>query len=107
LWFGTDGGVTRYRRSTTPPKAQIVSVTTDQTYRDLDAIPAFTSKTRVTIEYSSIDFKTVPEKRQYRYHIKEIDSDWRNPTKATTFDYTFKKPGEYTFFVQAIDRDVN
>ena len=125
LWFGTDGGVTRYRRSTTPPKAQIVSITTDQTYRDLDAIPAFTSKTRVTIEYSSIDFKTVPEKRQYRTRIYELknqqigkprntqhairntDYPYNPPTKATTYDWTPEKPGTYTFFVQAIDRDVN
>jgi two-component system response regulator HydG len=27
--------------------------------------------------------------------------------KATSFDYTFDKPGAYTFMVQAIDRDLN
>jgi len=131
LWFGTqDGGVTRYRRSTTPPKARIVSVTTDQTYRDLSAIPAFTPSTRVTIEYNSIDFKTVPEKRQYRCRVIEIppnpplpkggskgdftegetrgiDTDWRKPTKATSYDFVFDESGTYTFQVQAIDRDLN
>ncbi|MFQ6043986.1 MAG: sigma 54-interacting transcriptional regulator, partial [Candidatus Poribacteria bacterium] len=100
-------GLTRYRPSRVPPKVRIVSVTTDQTRSDLDAIPAFTVGTRVTIAYSAIDFKTVPEKRQYRCRVKEIDKDWRSTTKATAFDYTFEKPGTYTFQVQAIDRDLN
>ncbi len=107
LWFGTEGGITRYRRGTVPPKVHIVSVTSDQTYSDLSAIPAFTPGTRVTIEYSSIDFKTLPEKRQYRSRIKETDSDWRKPTKADSFDFIFDEPGAYTFEVQAIDRDLN
>jgi len=118
LYFGTRGGITRYRRSTAPPKVLIVSVTTDQTYHDLSTIPAFTTGTRATIEYNSIDFKTVPEKQQYRYRIKEIppnppfskggiDSDWSKPTKATSFDCTFDELGMYTFEVQAIDRDLN
>lgn len=97
LWFATIGGVTRYRRSSVPPKTDIVSVTTDQRYFDLDAIPAFTSGTRITIEYNSIDFKTLPEKRQYQCRIKEIDSTWHSPTKATSFDYTFEKAGTYKY----------
>jgi len=128
LWFGTQqGGITRYRRNVVSPKVYIVSVTTVQTYLELDAIPAFTTGTRVTIEYNSIDFVTHPEKRQYRCRIKEIDSDWRGkpqasvgfdtqatqpkafcrPTTAESFDYIFDKPGIYTFAVQAIDRDLN
>jgi len=118
LWFGTENGITRYRRSTVRPKPHIVSVTSDQTYRDLSAIPAFTPGTRVTIEYSSIDFKTLPEKRQYRCQITEgyasrvtrngnLDLDWRNPTRETSFDWIPDETGVYTFAVQAIDRDLN
>jgi signal transduction histidine kinase/ligand-binding sensor domain-containing protein/DNA-binding response OmpR family regulator len=107
LWFATDGGITRYRPSTMPPRVYIVSITADQTYHDLDAIPAFTPQTRVTIEYNSIDFKTVPGKRQYRCRIREIDSDWRKATREKSFDCTLDKPGTYTFEVQAIDRDLN
>jgi transcriptional regulator with PAS, ATPase and Fis domain len=107
LWFITTGGITRYRRSVTPPGVRIVFVTTDQTYRDLSVIPAFTPGVRVTIKYSAIDFKTIPEKQQYRCHIMEIDSDWRKPTKSETFDHVFDQPGTYAFQVQAIDRDLN
>ena len=115
LWFGTDGGVTRYRRSATPPSVRIISVKTDREYTTdthgeenlQQAISPVTTGRRVTIKYSAIDFKTVPEKRQYQYRIKEINDDWRPPTKETFFDYAFKKPGIYTFQVQAIDRDLN
>ena len=107
LWFATNGGVTRYRRSTTPPKMRVISVTADETYSDLAAIPAFAIGTHVSIEYSALDFKTVPEKRQYKIRIKETDSDWRRPTKEASFDHTFKEPGTYTFQVKAIDRDLN
>ena len=107
LWFATEGGITRYRRSRTSPRVSIVSVTTDKNHLNFDNIPAFTSGTRVTIQYNAIDLKTVKEKRQYRCFIEGIDSDWRKPTKAGSFDYTFDKPGTYTFAVQAIDRDLN
>jgi hypothetical protein len=116
LWFATHKGITHYRQSIIPPSVHIVSVTADQTYRNLSAIPAFGPGTRVTIEYNAVDLKTIPEKRQYRYRIqafrkslskKEMDSDWGKPTKATSFDFIFDEPGIHTFEVQAIDRDLN
>ncbi len=134
MWFGTDGGVTRYRRDTVPPKVYISSVITDRTYRDLSALPVFTSGTRITMEYNAIDFKTQPEKRQYRCRIYETqdtrlktqdeepktgdsiesqvsglksDVPYSPPTKQTTFDWTPDQPGTYIFEVQAIDRDLN
>jgi|GEM_PF-568260 len=112
LWFGTDGGITLYRPSAALPKAHIVSVTTDQIYRDLSAIPAFTPGTRVTVEYNSIDLKTVPEKRQYRCRVYEAKVNkpapsYLPPTKETSFDWIPEKPGTYIFEVQAIDRDLN
>ena len=126
LWFGTDRGMTRYRRSYILPKARIVSVTTDQTYRDLSAVPAFIAGTRVTIEYSSIDLKTIPEKRQYLCRVCETQdarhktqdnlesgvsrlesTKYNSPTKDTAFDWFPEDPGTYIFQVQAIDRDLN
>ncbi|MBC8229882.1 hypothetical protein H8E77_10080, partial [bacterium] len=72
FWIGTDKGLIHYRRSKTKPKVRIVSVTTDETYVDLSAIPPLVVGSRVTIEYNSIDFKTIPEKRQYRVRIIKI-----------------------------------
>lgn len=107
MWFGTSSGVTRYRRGDTRPKAQIASVIAgEHCYTDFKEMPCSVVDTRVTIEYSSIDFRTLPEKRQYRCRIEGVDSNWRMPTKATLFDYTFKRKGTYKFQVQAIGRDL-
>ena len=77
LWFGTIAGLTRYRPNRTKPVARIVSVKTDKgEYTELSGLPSIVTGSRVTIKYSSIDFKTVPEKRQYQYRIKEIDDKW-------------------------------
>jgi len=114
LWFSTYKGLTRYRRNRTVPGIQITSLRkgrdyTKGTHRGLSQrkVPPITIGDRATIEYNAIDFVTLPERRQYRVRIKEIDDDWRHPTKSTFFDHTFKKPGDYTFEVQAIDRDLN
>ena len=106
LWFGTEEGITRYRRSVVPPPVRIVAVTTDKRYTDLDAIGAAIAGTRVTFEYSSIDFKTHPEKRLYHYKLEGYDTHWSQPTKDTRVDYADLPVGEYTFQAQAIDRDL-
>ena len=76
LWFGTDGGITRYRRSTVKPTVRILSVQAEQLYtaddhtgKFLQEIPPITAGTLVTISYNAIDTKTIPEKRQYRCRI--------------------------------------
>ena len=110
LWFGTSEGVTQYRPNQVSPSVRIVSVQSHNTSTQtgsLETIKNITTNTRVTIKYSSIDFKTVKEKRQYRVRIKEIDSDWRKPTLSDTLNISFDKPGTYTFEVVAIDRDLN
>ena len=117
MWFGTDNGITRYRRGDTPPKVHITSVQIPGvSYTDLGAIPPITTGEYVTIECSSIDLKTLPEKRQYRYRIqssakdpsrKLMDLDWLKPVKSAQFFWTPDKSGAYTFQVQAIDRDLN
>ena len=110
MWFGTNEGITRYRRTKTPPGVRILSVKTDEVYTNLDAVPPITTGHRVTIAYSAIDLKTVPEKRQYRVRLLnpsgEPEVDW-HVTKQVAFDYTLRKAGNYGFEVVAIDRDLN
>ena len=119
LWFGTTEGITRYRRNTVPSMVRIViinvvSMRFDRRYTPSEKIPSITAGSSVTIEYQAIDFKTHPQKRQYRYRIQEIDEDERSivrsylpPTKETAFEWTPQKAGVYIFEVQAIDRDLN
>ncbi len=56
----------------------------------------------------SIAFIAAPLFRgQYQTAPAKRDAAWREPTLATQFDWNPKEPGEYTFFVQSIDRDLN
>ena len=96
LWFGTNEGVTHYRPRRTPPLVHIVSVTTDQTYRDLDAIPTLTTGSRVTFAYNAIDFKTLPEKRQYRVRIYEPTNDRHPPPSFPLREEMGRRPGGET-----------
>jgi serine phosphatase RsbU (regulator of sigma subunit) len=116
LWFGTTEGVTRYQPVTMHPKVRIVSVNSDTRYDEPDSTLHLRKGERVNISYSSIDFRTIPEKRQYRYRIqafgkslskKEMDSDWRKPTRDSEFEWEPERTGAFTFEVQAIDRDLN
>ena len=106
LWFGTNSGVTRYRRRESTPTVRITSLQTDQLYTDLSDVPPVTARERVSISYQATDFRTHPEKLQYRCRIKELDSDW-HPTKKALFEWNPSNSGTYTFEVQVIDRDFN
>ena len=110
LWFATSEGATQYNPNRVPPRVRIVSIQSHKTSIPMsspETIKDIATDTLVTIKYSSIDFKTAKGKRQYQVRIKEIDTDWREPTRSDTFNISFDKPGTYTFEVIAIDRDLN
>ncbi|MFH1568612.1 MAG: two-component regulator propeller domain-containing protein [Gemmatimonadota bacterium] len=104
--FGTDRGTTRYRRGATPPGVRIVALRTDSLYARGRGMPPITTGSRVTVEYSAVDHKTQPGKRQYRCRIREAGLDWQKPTRRSQFEWTPDRAGAYTFEVQAIDRDL-
>jgi two-component sensor histidine kinase/ligand-binding sensor domain-containing protein len=104
LFFGTDSGLTRYRRGSWPPRVRIVGVQADKPYAEGET---FTAGHRITINLAAVDFKTVPEKRLYRCRLEGIDAEWRRPTHQAFFEWTPQGSGTYTFAVQAIDRDLN
>lgn len=104
MFFGTDNGLTRYRRSEQKPVVRIVGLQADRSYEEGEP---FTTGHRLTVNFAAIDFKTVPEKRLYRCRLEGIDEDWRPPTHQPFFEWTPQQSGIYTFVVQAIDRDLN
>jgi len=111
IWFGTTAdGLVLYRRTTTKPRVRITALEADDVYTDVSAAPPLAVRRLVTISYSAIDFKTHPQKRQYRRRLRRDDgviiSDWQ-VTKSPVFKYRFNDPGNYLFEVVAIDRDLN
>ena len=115
-WIGTDKGITCYRptQQKLPPPQLIVK--TDEERGGAKSIPAVAFGQLVGFRFNAVDFKTQPFRRFYRCAIvpghaetppAKRDSAWREPTLATQFDWNPKAPGDYTFFVQSIDRDLN
>jgi PAS domain S-box-containing protein len=114
-WIGTDKGITRYRPTRQAPVPPELTVKTDQEYRGA-AVPAIPSGQLVAFQYSAVDFKTQPFRRFYRHAVvpgrietppAKRDPVWHEPTLATQFNWNPEAPGDYTFFVQFIDRDLN
>ena len=115
-WIGTEKGLTRYRpsRQATPPPR--LSVKTDREYGGTDSIPPINSGQLVGFRYGAVDYRTQMARRFYRCAIipgraasppAKRDPAWREPTLARQFDWNPEAPGDYTFFVQFIDRDLN
>jgi signal transduction histidine kinase/DNA-binding response OmpR family regulator len=115
-WVGAEKGLTRYRPSRRRPPRPELSVKTDVEHRSTEALPAIHSGQLVAFRFSAVDFKTQPARRLYRSAVvagrleeppPKSDPAWREPTLATQFDWNPAAAGDYTFFVQAIDRDLN
>ncbi|HUR59741.1 MAG TPA: response regulator, partial [Opitutaceae bacterium] len=112
LYFGH--GLARYRPLRRAPNAPAVTVQTDRDYADLAALPRLLTGQRVTFKFDVVDFRTAPEKRQYRWQIfqgardeKELAANWRSPDIATQLEQAFAQAGAWTLAVQFIDRDLN
>jgi signal transduction histidine kinase/ligand-binding sensor domain-containing protein/CheY-like chemotaxis protein len=115
-WIGSDKGLTRYRPSRKKLAAPGLIVKTDSEHRSTDEIPAINAGQLVGFRFDTVDFKTQPLRRSYRWAIMpgqveqppgKTDPAWREPTLATHFDWNPPTPGAYTFFLQFIDRDLN
>jgi signal transduction histidine kinase len=122
VWLSYTGGLSRYRPNKAAPRCRIESVYTDRLFTDLGTLPSFPVGARLTIHFTSTDFKTVPEKRQYRCRVEpgmKVASDldpgpsspehrrWLSPTREAQFEWTAPRAGTYTFAAQSIDRDLN
>jgi ligand-binding sensor domain-containing protein/signal transduction histidine kinase len=111
LWMGfLDGGLTRYRRSRTPPAVRLVEVRLDdQTLTHFSTIPKTEIGRHITVQYQEIDLKTHPDKRQFWYRLATASGQTvlSGVTKERRFDWTPSAGGTYHFEVQAIDRDLN
>jgi len=106
LWFGTREGLTRYTPSTTPSVYIEQVVFADQTVQRPKEVEVSAAAKRVVIHYNAPSFRTPPHQMQYLVKLEGRDSDW-SLTKERSVALLNLKPGEYTFRVKAIDRDLN
>ncbi|MDE2954447.1 MAG: triple tyrosine motif-containing protein, partial [Gemmatimonadota bacterium] len=108
FYFGTvQNTLVRYRRQKTPPKIRLLQIIADQVYENPQDIIVSTTDQQMTFEYKGLSFFTHPRDMLYVYRLKGYDPDWQPATRKMRAYYRDLPPGDYTFEVRAIDRDLN
>ena len=108
FWFGTAlNSLVRYRLRQTPPVIRLLQVTADQVYESLKEVIVSTTEQNVIFEYKGMSFSTYPSDMLYIYRLKGYDLDWQPATREMQVHYRDLPPGDYTFQVRAVDRDLN
>ena len=108
FWFGTvAGSIIRYRLRQTPPRIRLIRVTTDQVYENAEDVCSSTVGQPVVFEYKGLSFSTPANDMLYEYRLQGYDPDWHPATRQLQACYQNLPPGDYTFQVRAIDRDLN
>ena len=108
FYFGTaQNTLVRYRQRQTSPRVRLLQVVADQVYENPQNIIVSTTDQQMTFEYKGISFSTHPRDMLYIYRLKGYDLDWQPPTRKMRAYYRDLPPGDYTFQVRAIDRDLN
>lgn len=117
MWMATAAGPVRFQPRRLDLKAPRLSVQTDRLYEAVNHSPSVTAGRLVTFKFAAIDYRTRPESQQYRWAMLPGDvpgapvktdlTKWREPKRETQFAWSAASAGPWTFFVQAIDRDLN
>ena len=97
----------RYRQRQIPPLIRLIQVVADQVYENPQDIIVSTTYQQITFEYKGMSFSTHPRDMLYVYRLKGYDPDWQPATRKMRAYYRDLPPGDYTFQVRAIDRDLN
>jgi len=101
------GGKTMsYRPQSTPPHIVITGVKADEQYESVADVRIGSSQSSLDFAFHGISFSTRPEAIRYRYRLRGIDDKWQL-TENPQASYGRLPPGEYTFEVMAIDRDLS
>ena len=108
FWFGTAlGSLVRYRLRQIPPLIRLSQVIAGQVYENLEEVIVSTTDQQVIFEYKGMSFSTHPRDMLYVYRLKGHNPDWQPATREIRAYYRDLPPGDYTFQVRAIDRDLN
>lgn len=105
IWIATMGGVSRYRPRRTPPPIHLRDVVADRRHGPVDAIELTVLQKYLAFEFLGRSFKTRPRAMVYQYRLEGYDDGWRT-TRSERVEYQDLPVGEYTFEVQAVDRDL-
>ena len=105
-WFATNNGVTRFRPPPpSPPTITIEAVVADRRYERMDELSIPTTLELTAFEFRGGNMKTRPGAVVFRYRLQGYHDDWRS-TRDRRVEYENLPRGEYSFEVEAVDRDL-
>lgn len=108
FWFATVlGSIIRYRQRQTLPQIRLLQVIANQVYDNPKEVILYTTDQQVIFRYKGLSFSTHPSDMLYIYRLKGYDPDWQPATRDMRAYYRDLPPGDYTFQVRAVDRDLN
>jgi signal transduction histidine kinase/ligand-binding sensor domain-containing protein/CheY-like chemotaxis protein len=106
IWMATAGGVTRYRPLRTPFKTHLQNVVADREYGSIAEISLPAAQRYIMFVFFSGRLANSSEATLYRYRLLGYEDDWQT-TRTSQVQYRDLPAGNFTFEVQAIDRDLN
>ena len=106
FWIATSGGVTRYSPVPAAPLIAITDIVADQRHGAVSAVRISAEQRYLALEFRGISFRTRRDALQYRYRMAGHEPNWQL-TRRAFVEYENLERGNYTFEVQAIDRDLN
>lgn len=116
IWRGSDHGLVRYRIQNLETFKPQLTLQVDNTPQSVEGNSIMHEGHHASFQFHAIDYRSAPELRQYRCGIwpgrleeppAKNDSGWLPATQQDKFDWYGEAAGEYTFFVQSIDQDLN
>jgi len=106
MYFATSSGITRYRPpEPQPPPVFIDAVIADQRYPTDQPIELSSGLRLITFELHGISLKTRPGGLLFRYRLNGHDPTWQT-TREHRIEYKDLPLGDYTFEVEAINKDL-
>jgi len=107
MWIAVRGrGLIRYRPSRSPPPVRITEVVSDRRHGPVTRLRLPSTQPLVAFEFRGLSFKTPPANMRYRYRLAGYERGWQ-VTRAPRVEYLNLPRGDYTFEVEAIDRDLD
>ena len=106
VWIATEGGLARYRPRRQKPRIEITDVVADQRHGNADGLSLSAAHELVAFEFRGSSFSTAPDRLAYVYRLEGLHDPWR-VSYTGRVEYESIAPGEYTFEVRAVDRDLN
>ena len=105
FWFATNSGLTRLRPpKQSPPPVFVEAVVADRRYEAASEVAVSATVALIGFEFRGVSLKTRPGAMVYRYRLNGYH-DWRT-TREQRVEYQDLPRGDYTFEVEAVDRDL-